>query len=359
VNNWYITAYEPIRDVYNRIIGILYVGVLEQKYKDIQREMIFTFLFISILGTVISVVASVFFSRRILVPIQSLVSASKEVADGNLNAQVSIRTNDELEYLADSFNAMAQALKKRDEQLRDFATQRIMESERLAVIGQLSANVAHELNNPLQGIVTYSHLLLEDEESRSSTKASIEKIVGQANRCRDIVRGLLDFSRQRKPDKTFSNLNTVLRDCIALLENQAIFHNILITKDLQEDLPLVICDPSQIERVFINLIINAVEAMDDKGEITIQTKHVDDDDFVEVVITDNGHGINPEDFDRIFDPFFTTKDVGHGTGLGLAISFGIVKAHGGSISVESEVGKGTSFTIRLPLNVVQDGNGDD
>ena len=130
---------------------------------------------------------------------------------------------------------MALALKRRDEQLKEFATQKIMESERLALIGQLSANVAHELNNPLQGIVTYSHLLLEDEESRSSTKDSIKKIVGQANRCRDIIRGLLDFSRQRKPDKTLSNINSVLNDCVSLLENQAIFHNIHLIENLQND----------------------------------------------------------------------------------------------------------------------------
>jgi len=359
VNNWYITAYEPIRDVYDRIIGILYVGVLEQKYKDIQNEMVFTFLVISILGALISLTASYFIARRILVPINRLVSASKDLAKGNLDAQVTISTNDELEYLADSFNAMAQAVKRRDEKLREFATQRIMESERLALIGQLSANVAHELNNPLQGIVTYSHLLLEDEESRTTTKASIEKIVGQANRCRDIVRGLLDFSRQRKPDKTLSDLNVVLNDCASLLENQALFHNIRITKNFQANLPQVVCDPSQIERVFINLIINAAEAMDDNGQITLQTEYAAEDDFVEIVIADTGNGISPEDLDKIFDPFFTTKDVGHGTGLGLAISYGIIKAHRGSISVDSELGKGTSFTIRLPLRAPLNGTDDE
>ena len=231
-----------------------------------------------------------------------------------------------------------------------------MQSERLALIGQLSANVAHELNNPLQGIVTYSYLLLEDEESRSSTKVSIEKIVGQANRCRDIIRGLLDFSRQRKPDKTLSDLNSVLNDCISLLENQALFHNIRISKNLQEDFPMLVCDPSQIERVFINLIINAAEAMDGNGQLTLETRYSPSDEFVEIIITDTGHGIRPEDLDNIFDPFFTTKDVGHGTGLGLAISYGIIKAHRGNISVESEIEKGTSFIIHLPKTTPQNGS---
>lgn len=230
-----------------------------------------------------------------------------------------------------------------------------MQSERLALIGQLSANVAHELNNPLQGIVTYSYLLLEDEESRSSTKDSIEKIVGQANRCRDIIRGLLDFSRQRKPDKTLSDLNSVLSDCVSLLENQSIFHNIQINITLQENLPLLVCDPSQIEQVFINLIINAAEAMDGNGQLALETRYSSPEEFIKIVISDTGHGISPEDFDKIFDPFFTTKDIGHGTGLGLAISYGIIKAHRGTISVESELEKGTSFTIRLPLNATMNG----
>ena len=210
VNNWYITAYEPIRDVYNRIIGILYVGVLEQKYLDIQKQTVFTFLGITLLGAMGSMAVSYFFAQRILVPINKLVIASQDVANGNLDAQVSIDTNDELEYLADSFNAMAQALKRRDAQLKDFATKRIMETDRLALIGQLSANVAHELNNPLQGIVTFSHLLLEDSDCGEPSKSHAEKIVSQANRCRDIIRGLLDFSRQRKPDKTYCDINSVL-----------------------------------------------------------------------------------------------------------------------------------------------------
>jgi two-component system NtrC family sensor kinase len=349
VNDWYITAYEPIRDVYNRIIGILYVGVLEQKYSDIQRETIVTFLLITLLGAIITMAVSFFISRRILVPIKKLVSASQELAQGNLDAHVDISTNDELEDMADSFNSMAEALKKRDAQLKEFTRQRIMESERLALIGQLSANVAHELNNPLQGIVTFSHLLLEDTECEGLQKSFVEKIVGQANRCRDIIRGLLDFSRQRKPDKTFCDINSVLIECLSLIENQALFHNIEIIKDFQEDLSMAIIDPSQIERVFINLIINATEAMDGTGNLTLRTRDNANRDFINIIISDTGQGISEENINQIFDPFFTTKDIGHGTGLGLAISYGIIKAHKGTISVESEVGKGTTFTVRIPV----------
>jgi len=349
VNNWYITAYEPITDVYGRTIGILYVGILEQKYHDIQRDTVATFLAITLAGALISLLASHFISRRISGPLGQLVSASQEIAEGKLDASVDISTNDELHYLADSFNFMAQSLRKRDEQLKEFATKRIMESERLALIGQLAANVAHELNNPLQGIVAYAHLLLERIPADEPYKDMVDKIVGQANRSRDIIRGLLDFSRQRKPDKTLCNINTILLECLSLLENQALFHNIKVFKSFQEDLPLLIIDPSQIERVFINLIVNASEAMDGIGQLYLSTRYDPQTELVEIKITDTGSGIAEENLDKIFDPFFTTKDVGHGTGLGLAISYGIVKGHKGEIKVESEVNKGTTFIVRLPL----------
>ena len=351
VNNWYITAYEPIRDVYDRIIGILYVGVLEQKYLDIKRQTIISFLAITLAGALVSLIMSYFIAHGISTPINKLVSASKEVAEGNLDAKVEIKSNDEIGELAESFNAMAMALKERDEKLKDFTKRKIVESERLALIGQLSANVAHELNNPLQGIVTYSHLLLEKMPNENSNRNSVQKIVTQANRCRDIIRGLLDFSRQRKPDKTLCDVNVVLNDCVSFLENQALFHNIKIINDFEASLPMAVIDPSQIERVFMNLIINAAEAMNGSGQLTSSTSFDSHENFIEVKFTDTGQGITKEDLARIFDPFFTTKEVGHGTGLGLAISYGIVKEHGGTITVESKVSKGTTFSVRLPVRV--------
>jgi two-component system NtrC family sensor kinase len=190
--------------------------------------------------------------------------------------------------------------------------------------------------------------------------ASAEKIVGQANRCRDIIRGLLDFSRQRQPDKTLSDVNAVLEECISLLEKQALFHNIHITVDLQADLPLTVIDPSQIERVFMNIIINAAEAMDGSGELIIRSTYDATKNAIAIEFTDTGQGISEQNIEKIFDPFFTTKDIGHGTGLGLAISYGIVKRHRGTISVDSEVGKGTTFRIGLPVtsaeeNTIYDG----
>jgi len=349
VNNWYITAYEPIKNIADEIIGILYVGVLEQKYIDIRRDTLLTFLGITIAGILAAVGVSFLFSRQLSGPIRQMVIASKEVAEGNLETRVQVHSNDELQFLAESFNDMAESLQKRDQDLKEFATKRIMQSEKLALIGQLSANIAHELNNPLQGIVTFSHLLLEDNQSADpDTKFSLEKIVGQANRCRDIIRGLLDFSRQRAPDKTHFDVNSIINDCVSLVELQALFQNIQIIRNLQSDLPMAVIDPSQIERVFMNLIINSAEAMEGSGHLTISTRDNQDTNDIEIAFSDTGTGISEENIKRIFDPFFTTKDVGHGTGLGLAISYGLVRSHKGSILVESEAGQGTTFIVILP-----------
>jgi two-component system NtrC family sensor kinase len=356
VNDWYLAAYEPIRSLTGNIVGILYVGILEQKYTDIKNQATLIFLSITVAGLIISMFTTFLISRRISTSIGNLVAASKQLTQGNLEAKAEKTTNDEIGELADHFNLMATALKDRDEKLKEFAKKKIMESERLALIGQLSANVAHELNNPLQGIITYSHLLLEENTFSDDDKESINKIVVQANRCRDIIRGLLDFSRHRTPDKTLCSVNNLLRGCISLVEKQAAFHNIKVTMNLDDQLPMVILDPSQIERVFLNLIINAADAMNGNGQMTLSTMLNYKKTCIEISVKDTGHGITEENMEKIFDPFFTTKETGHGVGLGLAISYGIVKDHNGNISVESEVGKGTTFTVSFPLTMVKNEN---
>jgi two-component system NtrC family sensor kinase len=348
VNDWYITAYEPIKDINGASIGMLYVGVLEKKYTDIRRRTVAGFLSMSLVGTLIAMAASFAISRRVSATVKELATASREVASGNLDARVDIRTGDELETLANAFNTMASSIKARDQQLKDYATSKIQESERLAVTGQLAAGVAHELNNPLQGIVTYSHLILERLPADSPMRASVQKIVNQADRCREIVRRLLDFSRPRKPQVRAVNINTVLLDCLGLIENQALFQNVRIVRRLQQDLPAVLADPFQMQQVFMNLLINAAEAMDGVGQLDVITRTHPFSDVVEVEFTDTGHGIAPDDLQRIFDPFFTTKSLAHGTGLGLAISLGIVQEHHGTITVHSELGKGSTFVVTLP-----------
>jgi len=349
--NAFITAYEPIRNAENNIVGILQIGKLEQVYLDIRNQMIVAFLVVTLIGALVAMLFAYFIARQISGPIKELVSASRNLAHGDLNARVETTTmsRDELAEMAIAFNAMAAALQERDERLREMATTRIGQAERLAIIGRLSAGVAHELNNPLQGIVTYSHLLIERMPQEDPNNDFVQKIVIQANRCRDIIRGLLDFARHGEHARSFSNVGIVLQDSISLVEKQAIFHNIQIIKEFDAKIPLAFIDPSRIERVFINIIMNAAEAMDGDGKLTLRTRTGRSGDYVVVQISDTGHGIPKANLRRIFDPFFTTKEVGRGTGLGLAISYGIVQDHGGTISVESNVGECTTFTIRLPI----------
>lgn len=349
VTDWYITAYEPIRGVNQQVIGILYVGILEQKYTDIQKQTMLIFVGIALAGAVGTTILALWVSRQISNPIRNLVVASKQLANGNLDVKLEPTSGDELGKLSYRFNQMAEALRQRDERLKEFTKRKIMESERLAIVGQLAANVAHELNNPLQGIVTYSSLLLEKDICDEPSRQNIEKIAIQANRCREIIRGLLDFSRQKKPVKTLTDINDLLRRCISLVENQALFHNIEIVKNFDETLPMIVIDPSQIERVFLNLIINAAEAMSGGGVLTLTTCFGINEKYIEIEVKDTGHGITIENMEKIFNPFFTTKEVGHGVGLGLAISYGIVKEHNGEITVESEIGKGARFTVSLPV----------
>jgi len=359
VKDWYITAYEPIRNINGKVIGVLYVGMLEQKYTDVQSQTVLVFLAITLAGAALTTIIALWISRQISMPIRNLVAASKQLANGNLDVKLEPTSGDELGKLSYRFNQMAEALRQRDERLKEFTKRKIMESERLAIIGQLAANVAHELNNPLQGIVTYSSLLLEKEVCDEPSRQNVEKIVTQANRCREIIRGLLDFSRQKKPIKTLANINALLRGCISLVENQAQFHNIAIVQNIDESLPMIVVDPSQIERVFLNLIINAAEAMNGGGTLTLTTNLGVNTRNIEIEVKDTGHGISDENMEKIFNPFFTTKEVGHGVGLGLAISYGIVKEHNGEITVESEIGKGARFTVSLPVIVKvseEDGN---
>ena len=351
VNNWYIAAYEPIRDMKDEIVGILYVGILEEKFIDMRNRATAMFLGIACAGMVIALIVSSFLAKGILQPIKQLVFASHQWADGNLDYRVETTQKDEIAELTDTFNMMASSLKERDERLKEYTHQQIMKSERLATLGQLAAGVAHEINNPLGAILMYSHLSLEEMETEDPRRKNLERVAGEAARCKNIVRGLLDFARQSEPNVEEADANEILKRTLSLLQNQAQFQNIKITATFSPSLPKAMMDSGQIQQVFTNIILNAAEAMDGEGELTVVTRTVNGDEFIEVDFTDTGRGIPRENLEKIFDPFFTTKEVGRGTGLGLAVSFGIIAKHQGTIEVESSSGKGTTFIVRLPLKV--------
>jgi len=348
VNNWYISAYEPIKDVNGKIIGILYVGILEEKFMDMRKRAIAIFLGITLAGMVMALVASSFLAKGVLQPIKHLVFASQQLAKGNLEYEVKLKSKDEIGELEETFNLMASSLKERDERLKEYTQQQIMKSERLATLGQLAAGVAHEINNPLGAVLMYAHLSLEEMEAQDPRRKNLEKMVGETTRCKDIVKGLLDFARQTEPNVEESDVNEILKRTLSLLENQALFQNVRIIRAFSPSLPKVMTDSSQIQQVFTNIILNGGEAIDGEGELTVATRTAPDGEYIEIEFTDTGCGIPRENLEKIFDPFFTTKEVGRGTGLGLSVSFGIIARHRGTINVKSEPGKGTTFIVRLP-----------
>ncbi|MBA7613262.1 Adaptive-response sensory-kinase SasA [subsurface metagenome] len=349
VNDWYITAYEPIKDIENNIIGILYVGLLEQKFTDMRNDVIFTFLGITILGIAIAFGVSFFLANSIVKPVSRLATASKHIADGDFSYKVDIKSNDEIGELGDIFDFMVRSIREQNAKIKELAQLKIAEAERLAMVGQLAAGVAHEINNPLTGILLYCDLVLKNMSEDDPRRKNLEKINHEAMRCKTIVKGLLDFSRQTEPEIKPSSINKIVDDVLSLVKNQPLFLNITINKKKDPSLPVVNVDAAQIQQVSMNIILNAVEAMNGTGELTITTGLTDDKKYIFSSFTDTGCGIAKENLSKIFEPFFSTKKTGRGTGLGLSISYGIIKKHHGEIEVTSELGKGTTFIVKLPV----------
>ncbi len=225
----------------------------------------------------------------------------------------------------------------------------LVSSEKMASLGKLAAGIAHEINNPLGGILIYSSLMMEDLPEEDPKRGDLARIVQETGRCKEIVKSLLEFARQTEPKKEPTDINRAINDGLFFLVNQALFHNIRIVKNLDPFLPFVRGNSGQLKQVFMNIIVNAAEAMHGNGTLTIATSPSPDRKTVWIEFADTGEGIPEENLSRIFDPFFTTKDVGKGTGLGLATSYGIVQDHEGTINVRSQVGLGTSFIIELPI----------
>ena len=365
VNDWYISAYEPLRDSAGRVVGMLYVGLLEKAYTSIRDRVILSFFGIASIGFLLIAGITYYMIGSITRPIGELVEATRKIAAGRFDQEVTVHSSGELALLAESFNAMLASLRRMRSDLEEWGRtledkvrqrteelvalhDRIAQAERLASLGKLSAGVAHEINNPLGAVLALTALTLEDLKPDDPARENLEEVVRQAERCRNIVRGLLEFARQSEPHVEPLDLNRVVEETLALVARQSMFLNISVEKNLDPALPRVLGDRSQLQQVFMNLLMNAVQAMEEKGTLKL-TSRAASDGFVEIGIRDTGCGIPPDKLGRIFDPFFTTKPSGKGVGLGLSIAYGIVSKHGGDIRVESEVGKGSTFTVRLPV----------
>ncbi|OGL16481.1 MAG: hypothetical protein A3K12_16335 [Candidatus Rokubacteria bacterium RIFCSPLOWO2_12_FULL_71_19] len=282
--------------------------------------------------------------------IEAIVLAMTRIEGGDFSAKVPEDDRDELGRLGRNFNAMVSRLGDAQQRLQDRHAEEIRRAEHLASLGKMAAGIAHEINNPLAGMQNCVRTLLRkdrDPERRVQYLEMLQEGLGRINRT---VRQLLDFGREARPQLARTALTPIVHRCLALVEHELAARKIACALSLDPALPELVADPHQLEQVFLNIVMNALQAMPAGGTLTVSAgrRGREAGPFVEVRITDTGGGIPPDRLPRIFDPFFTTKEVGEGTGLGLSVSYGIVHAHGGVIEVESEVGSGSTFTIALP-----------
>jgi PAS domain S-box-containing protein len=232
---------------------------------------------------------------------------------------------------------------------------RLIQSEKMSSLGRMAASVAHEINNPLGGVIVYSHLLLENTQEDFPGRANLQKILREATRCQEIVRGLLSFARLVPGVRQSADLNAVVQSAYDILKGQPRFADIEVVFNLSLTPLETTCDATQLQQAFTNILVNAAEAISGAGLITVRSWHDSARGAAAVSFKDTGCGIAPENLERLFEPFFTTKKEGHGTGLGLAIVYGIMERHGGTVEVESRPGAGTTFTVRLPAKGAEEG----
>jgi len=305
-------------------------------------------------------------------PLRELKTGTERIATGDLGYQIPVHSQDEVGELAHSFNEMSNRLQVAQAEITAWARtledrvaektrelkqahQRMLHVEKMATIGKMAAVVAHEINNPLSGILTYSKLVkrwIQNQAAGAPRKdeidSSLDLIASESKRCGELVKNLLSFSRVSPMNLAWCDLNQVIDRCIRLVEHKMELGGIQLNLDLAADLPPAHCDPAQIEQVVLAMVINAIDAMPQEGNLWINTR-LKADATIELVIRDDGVGIPAEHLPHIFEPFYTTKESG-GSGLGLAISQNIVERHGGHIEVNSVVGQGTTFKIVLPVD---------
>jgi two-component system, NtrC family, sensor kinase len=341
VNEWFITRYGPLRDSRDTVVGSLYVGARESAFLHLIHNFNKRMVVIALVCILLAAVIALPIARFIFRPIDVLVEANERLAQGDMGVRVHAPGKGELDVLGRSFNHMVETLRRTEEEL--------LNKEKLASMGQLAAGVAHEINNPLGSILLFADTLYREAGEKDGRREDLKMIVQETLRCKKIVSDLLSFARQQDVLAQESDLHDILRQAINSVSHQPSFAQVQVVQNFASDLPHIQADPSQIIQVFVNLFNNSIEAMPQGGTITLETRKTDHQPAVEIVITDTGGGISEENLGKLFNPFFTTKPLGKGTGLGLSIVYGIIKMHRGQISVKSQLGKGTTFTITLPV----------
>jgi len=359
------------------VLGVLDIVYPLEKIDRAMRANTFTIAGFSLGFAIIAgLCVSLFVHRIVYVPLKDLEVGAAELSSGNLEKTIPVRSDDEFGQVAMSFNDMTRAVRSSQEELKDWASKlevavkeksrelqvaqaETIRSEKLASVGLLAAGIAHELNNPLTGILTFSHLVRENLPDDSTDAEDLDLVIKETKRCATIIRRLLDFARDKAPEKTYCDLNQLVIEAAELIEQPSRVNDIEVALNLQDDLPFIRVDEDLVKQVIMNMLVNAQHAIGSGGKITLKTRlfpeprrmapETEPVNAVEISVIDTGCGIPRSDLPKIFDPFFTTKAVGKGTGLGLSVSHGAVQAHGGDIQVQSKVGAGTVFRIYLPI----------
>lgn len=356
-----------------RILGVLDTN-LSLAAADAQMvqstDRMLAYMFFALLT--VGVLSGVFVWRVVGRPIQKLKHATERLSQGKLGYQIENNAHDEVGDLARSFNDMSSQLHAANEEivawaktLEDRVVQKteelkrahdhMLHVEKMASMGKMAAVVAHEVNNPLSGILTYAKLLRKwtmtgqvSHEKHDDAVQCLELIAAESRRCGDLIKNLLTLSRTAPMNLEVIDLYTVVDRCLLLVRHPLELGGVQLQEDMPENLPPLNCDPAQLEQVFLALITNAMDAMPRGGNLWLQAQFHEQQNEIEIRVRDDGAGIPPDVLPKLFEPFFTTKERGHGVGLGLAISRGIVERHGGRIEVQSVLGKGTTFIIALP-----------
>jgi signal transduction histidine kinase len=311
------------------------------------REFLVNLAWVALLLLIFAAMLGFFWAKRITRPIERLSEVTKVVGAGNFDVDIDVESNDEIGELAGSFRHMALGLHERDEELKT-AQYALVQSEKLAAFGKLGAGIAHEVKNPLAGILGYAQLSLRKVDKESGLYKNLKIIEKETKRCSLIIENLLKFSRKEEFNKESTNINDVINNTMEIVNHQLTINQVALNSELADELQPIYADANQIQQVLMNFCINAQQALDgNPGEVKISTRQLDNES-IEIKVCDTGPGISPEIQEKIFEPFFTTKPPGQGTGLGLSVTFGIIRDHQGDISIKSKIGEGTCFIVTLP-----------